>query len=90
MPFAHPIFLSNPEAPSCHAATIVEPAPGQLLSAWFAGSHEGHRTRRIDLEAGPGEYSYPAVIQAEDGYVHVVATHRRTQIYHYVLEAGEL
>lgn len=29
-------------APSCHAATIVECAPGTLLAAWFAGVHEGH------------------------------------------------
>ena len=46
--------------------------------------------RRIDLETGPGEYSYPAVIQAEDGRVHVVATHRRERIFHYVLEPGDL
>jgi len=46
--------------------------------------------RRLDLETTPGEYSYPSVIQAEDGRVHVVATHQRTQIFHYVLESGEL
>jgi predicted neuraminidase len=39
---AQPIFKSNPTAPSCHAATVVEPAAGQLLAAWFAGTHEGH------------------------------------------------
>lgn len=27
--------------PSCHAATIVETAPGVLLAAWFGGSAEG-------------------------------------------------
>lgn len=46
--------------------------------------------RRIDLETDPGEYSYPAVIQAEDGRVHLVATHQRTQIYHYMLESAGL
>jgi predicted neuraminidase len=46
--------------------------------------------RRLDLETHPGEYSYPSVIQAEDGRVHVVATHRRVQIFHYVLEPEEL
>ena len=45
---------------------------------------------RIDLEDRQGEYSYPSVIQAEDGRVHVVATHQRTQIFHYVLEEREL
>ena len=28
--------------PSCHAATIVETAPGQLVAAWFGGIHERH------------------------------------------------
>lgn len=46
--------------------------------------------RRIDLETDPGEYSYPAVIQAENGRVHVVATHRRERIFHYVLDPAEL
>ncbi|MBI4574458.1 MAG: exo-alpha-sialidase [candidate division NC10 bacterium] len=46
--------------------------------------------RRKDLETDAGEYSYPSVIQAEDGRVHVVATHRRERIFHYVLEPAEL
>jgi len=46
--------------------------------------------RRIDLETGSGEYSYPSVIQAQDGQVHVVATHQRVQIFHYVLDPVEL
>lgn len=27
---------------SCHAATVVETQEGDLLCAWFAGTHEGH------------------------------------------------
>ena len=46
--------------------------------------------RRLDLETGAGEYSYPAIIQAADGQVHVAATHRRERIMHYVFERGEL
>jgi predicted neuraminidase len=46
--------------------------------------------RRIDLETGPGEYSYPSIVQADDGCVHMVATHERTQIFHYVLDPREL
>src|SRR4051794_32497661 len=27
--------------PSCHASTVVEVAPGELLAAWFGGTNEG-------------------------------------------------
>ncbi len=46
--------------------------------------------RRLDLETGVGEYSYPAIIQTTDERIHVVATHRRERIMHYVLDCGEL
>lgn len=32
---------ANAPYPSCHASTIVETAPGQLVAAWFAGTREG-------------------------------------------------
>jgi predicted neuraminidase len=38
------------------------------------------------LENQPGEYSYPAVIQAPDGLVHVTYTHRRRHIKHVVID----
>jgi len=37
---------------------------------------------RLDLETEQGEYSYPSIIQATDGMVHVVYTYRRTHIVH--------
>jgi predicted neuraminidase len=45
---------------------------------------------RSDLETEPGEYSYPSIIQASDGRIHVVYTHLRTQIRHAVLEMDDL
>jgi predicted neuraminidase len=52
---------------------------------------EGRSWRRArDLETAPGEYSYPAIIQASTGTLHVTYTHRRTAIRHVCLAEGEL
>lgn len=40
----------------------------------------------LSLEAEPGEYSYPAVIQASDGLVHITYTWKRQKIRHVVLD----
>ncbi|HEY3898555.1 MAG TPA: sialidase family protein [Chthoniobacter sp.] len=42
------------------------------------------------LENEPGEYSYPAVIQAADGLVHVVYTWKRKRIKHVVIDPAKL
>jgi methyl-accepting chemotaxis protein len=47
-------------------------------------------TQAVTLEDEPGEYSYPAVIQATDGRVHVTYTWRRERIVHVVLDPAKL
>jgi predicted neuraminidase len=42
------------------------------------------------LESEPGEYSYPAVIQAADGRVHVTYTWKRQRIKHVVIDPARL
>jgi predicted neuraminidase len=42
------------------------------------------------LEQNPGEYSYPAVIQAADGRVHVTYTWKRIKVKHVVLDPDKL
>jgi predicted neuraminidase len=42
------------------------------------------------LESEPGEYSYPAVIQAADGLVHITYTWKRQRIRHVVVDPKRL
>lgn len=44
----------------------------------------------VVLESERGEYSYPAVIQAKDGKVHITYTWKREKIRHVVLDPAKL
>ena len=44
----------------------------------------------LTLESEAGEYSYPAVIQARDGRVHVTYTWKRERVRHVVIDAAGL
>lgn len=55
--------FENPPFPSCHASTIVEVAPGHLLSAWFGGTDEGNKDVGIWLsEKKEGSWSPPTLM----------------------------
>ena len=49
-----------------------------------------HWTPVVTLETEPGEYSYPAIIQAADGTVHVTYTWKRRKIAHAVIDPTKL
>lgn len=56
-----------------------------------AMSRDGGEWRTVvTLEDDPGEYSYPAIIQAADGRVHVTYTWRRRRIGHVVIDPTAL
>jgi predicted neuraminidase len=42
------------------------------------------------LESDPGEYSYPAIIQASDGLVHITYTWKRQRVKHAVIDPTKL
>jgi len=45
---------------------------------------------QITLEDEPGEYSYPAIIQASDGTIHMTYTWRRERVRHVTMDPSEL
>ena len=54
-------------------------------------SSDGERWQAaLVLEDEPGEYSYPAMIQAADGLVHVTYTWRRRDVRHVVIDPAQL
>ncbi len=56
-----------------------------------AVSEAGRQWREIlTLEDQRGEYSYPAVIQSQDGLVHITYTWKRRRIKHVLLDPGML
>jgi predicted neuraminidase len=67
---------------------VCNPTPAGRTPLSLLVSEDNGETwpQRRDVETEPGEYSYPSVIQAADGTVHVVYTYQRKQIYHLVLD----
>lgn len=56
-----------------------------------AVSRDGEKFQKfLDLETEPGEFSYPAVIQAANGDVHIMYTWNRKKIRHVVVKLSEI
>jgi predicted neuraminidase len=56
----------------------------------LAVSRDGdHWTPWLTLESEPGEYSYPAMIQAADGTLHITYTWRRQKIKHVEIKPAD-
>lgn len=96
---ARPTRLPNPNA----GIDAVRLSDGRLILIYnhlsegrnaihLAVSHDEGETWAppVTLEEGPGEYSYPAVIQGADGTVHVTYTWRRMRIRHLVIDPARL
>lgn len=83
--------LPNPNAgtdlvglASGRIALVYNDSPKERTPLTVALSDDGGESfpAKRDLEDAPGEYSYPAVIQARDGRIHVTYTYRRETIKH--------
>lgn len=64
------------------------PAGRQVLALRTSDDRGASWPGRGILAEGPGEYSYPAVIPAADGGLHILYTHERTSIRHLRVGAG--
>lgn len=66
------VFEENKKAPSCHASTVLLTDNGNILSAWFAGEHEGANNVCIwySIRNQEGIWSKPAIASSEDNIAH--------------------
>lgn len=70
---------------------VYNPTTSSRARLEIAVSAEGKTWgRAVVLEDSPGEYSYPAMIQARDGRVHVTYTWKRERIRHVVVDPARI
>jgi len=70
---------------------VYNPSPNWRWPLTIALSEDGRAWRDVlSLAEGMGEYSYPAVIQAADGLVHVTYTWNLARIRHVVIDPYRL
>jgi predicted neuraminidase len=73
------------------AVLVYNPSRQARTPLSVAVSVDGHTWRdALMLEDAPGEYSYPAIIQASDGGIHITYTWNRRQIRHVSVAPDEL
>lgn len=73
------------------AVLVYNPSPRGRTPIALAVSADGRDWRpSLVLEDGPGEFSYPAVVQGHDDRVHVTYTWNRRRIRHVTLAPDEL
>jgi predicted neuraminidase len=90
--------LPNPDsgidAVALHDGRVVlayNPSQGARTPLWLAVSSDGRAWRdALVLVDAPGEYSYPAIIQTEDGSLHVTYTWNRRRIRHIRVSPDDL
>jgi predicted neuraminidase len=64
---------------------------GQRSPLNLAHSQDGKSwSAALVLESEPGEYSYPAIIQSQDGKVHMTYTWKREKVKHVVVDPTQL
>ena len=57
----------------------------------IAVSEDGINWKEVlTLEDQPGEYSYPAIIQGNDGYIHITYTYKRKKVKYIKLDPAKL
>ncbi len=70
---------------------VYNPSSRRRSPIVLAVSRDGRNWRdSLVLAEGPGEYSYPAIIQAADGLVHVTYSWNLSRIRHVVIDPGKL
>jgi len=72
-----------------HTTRRTKPRGREMLNV--AISEDGKLWKPVlTLERKDGEHSYPAVIQARDGKVHITYTYLRRSVKHVVLDPGKI
>ena len=81
------VKMRNGTVALVYNASKTERSP--LVLAFSRDEGETWKTP-LTLEDGPGEYSYPAIIQTYDGKLHITYTWQRKRIKHVVVDPGLL